>query len=234
MAKALPPTDAPSSTQQSAKMQREEKLMADVQLVLHNLFEREKATIKQIVGYLYDVGSVNVIDQRVPCRLLNQPAQAIARYSKPVAKVAAWYWFIRNCPQLLTRWLHYQVRFEPLAPTAATAVVTSEELPATADLPTAKELSPVQVIEPYTTEIKKLRGQVRLLTGALVGTAAILGSAVLWLSQANKPQPTLTKQAPQAAQLNSGRSLTAPAQLVQPKITPTAISQPAANKAQAE
>jgi hypothetical protein len=210
MAKALSRRNTQVSVQQSAQMQQEEKLMADVQLVLQNLFEREQATVKQIVGYLYDIGTVNLINQKVSCRLLNRPAKVIARYSKPVAKVAAWHWFIRNCPPLITGWLHSKVRFEPTQPTVVdtTAIVAAEEV------------STAQAIEPYTIEIRKLRGQVRLLSGALVGTVAVLGSTVVWLSQTDKTQPTLIKQAPTAEQLNDRRSLGAATQSVTPKVDP--------------
>jgi len=180
--KALRPHRSPLQ-KRPEEVEREEKLFRDVKLILRNLFEREKITIKQVLDNLYEVGSVNLINQKVPYRVLNRPAKAIARCSKPMVKSVAWYWFVRNCPQLLTNWLHYKVRFDPPKPPSTpteTQVVVVEEVPETVSL------------ERYVTDMKKLQVQVRLLTGALVGTVAILGGTLIWTSRVPQVEPTLT------------------------------------------
>jgi len=180
--KALLP-HRPPLPKRPEEVEREEKLFRDVKLILRNLFEREKITIKQVLDNLYEVGSVNLINQKVPYRVLNRPAKAIARCSKPVVKSVAWYWFVRNCPQLITNWLHYKVRFDPPLPPPTpteTEVVVVEEVPETVSL------------ERYTTDMKKLQAQVRLLTGALVGTVTILGGTLIWASRVPRVEPTFT------------------------------------------
>ncbi len=185
MTKALP-SDSAAITKSPEEVAREEQLMANVQLVLYSLFEREKVTVKQILGDLYDVGSLNLINQKVPCRLLNRPAKAIARYSKPVFKTIGWAWFIKNCPQLLTGWLHSKVRFESEPPSPAETVEATI-------VSTEGAIEPL-ASQPAIVEIQRLRAQVRLLTGALVTTATVLVATLVWLSQTPRMQPTLTEK----------------------------------------
>ncbi len=188
MTKALP-SDSVAITKSPEEIEREKQLMANVQLVLYSLFEREKVTVKQILGYLYDVGAINLINQKVPCRLLNQPAKAIARCSKPVFKTVGWAWFIKNCPQLLTGWLHSKVRFESEPPPPMETVEA-------AIVPTEGAIAPT-AIQPAIVEVQRLRAQVRLLTGALVTTATVLVATLVWVSQAPRMQPTLTEESRQ-------------------------------------
>jgi hypothetical protein len=91
---------------------QEEERMRDVLLLLSNLFQREEVTIKLILDCLYDVGSVNLINQKFRFRLLNRLMKSIARMSKPVFRIFAVRWFHKNCPQLITDWLHSQVKVD--------------------------------------------------------------------------------------------------------------------------
>jgi hypothetical protein len=86
--------------------------MKEVLLLLDSLFEREEATVKMILDCLYDVGSVNLINQKFRRRPLNRLMKAIARLSKPAFRLYAIYWFKKNCPQLITNWLGTKVRFK--------------------------------------------------------------------------------------------------------------------------
>lgn len=97
----------------SPKVQFEQEKMTDVSFLLETLFIREESTVKQIIDCLYDIGSLNLIDQRVRRRPLNRIAKWAARFSKPVFRIIALRWFKRNCPRLITNWLYTQVRFEP-------------------------------------------------------------------------------------------------------------------------
>lgn len=84
----------------------------DVSILLTSLIEREETTIKLIIDCLYDVGSVKLIDKKVRFRSLGAIAKSIARMSKPVLRIFAWRWVKKNCPQLITNWLHAKVKFQ--------------------------------------------------------------------------------------------------------------------------
>jgi hypothetical protein len=88
-----------------------EERMRQVLLLLERLTQREEVTVKLILDCLYDVGSVNLINQKVPIRPLNKTMKLIATLSKPVFVVFGWYWFKKNCPQLITNWLQSKVFF---------------------------------------------------------------------------------------------------------------------------
>lgn len=82
MVKQLQPPD-PQPGQPKTKQQFEQERMLDVLFLLDLMFVREEATVKQIVDCLYDIGSINLINQRVPSRHLKLCARWIARFSKP-------------------------------------------------------------------------------------------------------------------------------------------------------
>lgn len=96
------------STQPS---QLETERLRDIFILLTSLIEREQATIKLIIDCLYDIGYINLVDQKVRFRSLNWVAKLIAKTSKPVVRGLAWRWFTRNCPQLITEWLYSKVKF---------------------------------------------------------------------------------------------------------------------------
>ncbi|MFW9260663.1 hypothetical protein A4S05_16040 [Nostoc sp. KVJ20] len=147
----------------------EAERMHDVLLLLQNLINSEEATVKLIMGCLYDVGSVNLINQKLRSKPLNRVMKLIARMSKPVFKTLAFNWFKKNCPQLITSWLHTQVSF--------------------GNLPNIPQQVPIEVTElqPYSIpqtenlsqEIKNLRYQVRWLAGIAIIAIAVLGVAAL-------------------------------------------------------
>lgn len=118
------------------EIQREKQRMYDVLFLLEQLFHREEATVKLVLGCLYDVGAVNLINQKLTCRPLNRLGKGTARLSKPLFTAIAIRWFHKNVPQLLTEWLHSKVRFEPEDPPAKAveteAVKTESQAPATA------------------------------------------------------------------------------------------------------
>jgi hypothetical protein len=95
----------------SDKSRIENQRIHDVLILLESLTMREEATIKLIIDCLYDVGSVNLIDRQIRWRSLNFLAKLIAKSSKPVFRIFAWRWFKQNCPELITDWLHSQVKF---------------------------------------------------------------------------------------------------------------------------
>ncbi|MGK7962273.1 hypothetical protein [Crocosphaera sp.] len=94
---------------EAEKLEIEQK--KNVMLLVENLMEREEATLKMIIDCLYDLGSVNLINQKVGVRPLNRVMRLIARLSKPSFRAIAFYWVKRNTPELITDWLLKKVRF---------------------------------------------------------------------------------------------------------------------------
>ena len=99
-------------SKQPEQRQIEADRLRDVFILLTSLIEREQATIRLIIDCLYDIGYVNLIDQKVRLRSLNWGAKLIVKTSKPVIRLMAWRWFRQNCPQLITKWLYTQVKFQ--------------------------------------------------------------------------------------------------------------------------
>lgn len=93
--------------------QLEDERMRDVQMLLESLFLREEVTVRLIADCLYDVGSINLLNQQVRSRPLNRLLKLVARNSKPVFRFFMVRWSRQNCPQLITKWLHSQVIFAP-------------------------------------------------------------------------------------------------------------------------
>lgn len=95
----------------STRTQLEADRVQEILILLTGLLAREEATIKLIIDCLYDIGHINLINKKVRFRPLNAIAKFIAKRSKPVAKIFAWRWFIKNCPRLIARWLYVKVQF---------------------------------------------------------------------------------------------------------------------------
>jgi hypothetical protein len=170
-----------------AESQREAERMRDVQLLLTHLLRQEDVTIKFILDCLYDVGSVNLINQKVRSQPLNQLTKAIAGMSKPAFKVFALRWLYKNCPRLITNWLHRKVRFS--APDTQPAVTVTKVMKAQAEpsVPAINPATPTDnaVLTPFVPnpesarQIRQLQYQVRCLTGVLVGVVLLWGGSVL-------------------------------------------------------
>ena len=112
-----------------SERQKEDERIRDVEMLLESLFLREEITVRLIVDCLYDVGSVNLVNQRVQSRPLNRLLKMIARYSKPVFRVFAVRWTKQNCPRMIANWLHSQVVFEPGESIVAEVVNPQVETP---------------------------------------------------------------------------------------------------------
>lgn len=90
----------------------QEERMQDVLLLLQHLAEREETTVKMILDCLYDVGSVNLINQKFQVRPVNKIMKRIATVSKPVFRMIGVRLFKRYCPKLIADWLYTQVSFQ--------------------------------------------------------------------------------------------------------------------------
>lgn len=163
----------------------EQTQLRDVRLLLESLFDREESTVKLILNHLYDIGSVNLINQRVQSHTFNRLAKWIARLSKPVFRIVALRWFKRNCPQLITNWLHTQVKFQPRQiAEAVQAAETAASLPARS-----------QELERYRREVRLLHSRVQLLTTLLISLTCTLGGSLLWMLWREQAQTAQTDRA---------------------------------------
>lgn len=107
------PRRSPKTAVVIREQQIEEERMRDVEMLLESMFLREEVTLRLIADCLYDVGSVNLVNQRVHSQPLNWLMKAIARRSKPVFRFFMMRWCRKNCPHLIASWLKKQVVFEP-------------------------------------------------------------------------------------------------------------------------
>ncbi|MGB3238477.1 MAG: hypothetical protein WBB29_09290 [Geitlerinemataceae cyanobacterium] len=136
----------------------EEERMKNILLLLENMFEREDPTVKLVLAYLYEVGSVRLIDKNIHIGFLNRSLKSVARISTPIFKVAGLYWFQRNCPKLIVDWLYSQVIFEDKI------------------LIEHSQLEPQKVeLNKKENEIKRLRTQGRFLATVSAGAIAAVG-----------------------------------------------------------
>ncbi|MCC5614364.1 hypothetical protein LC605_04580 [Nostoc sp. CHAB 5836] len=154
-----------SSPENLAEKYMEAERMHDVLLLLQNLVNSEEATVKLILDCLYDVGSVNLINQKLPLKPLNRVMKLIARMSKPVFRTLALNWFKKNCPQLITNWLYTQVSFVNLLNKPEQVAIEVTKL----------QPYPISQTENLSQEIKNLRYQVRWLAGISIIAIAVLG-----------------------------------------------------------
>ncbi|MEH2284286.1 MAG: hypothetical protein V7K90_23680 [Nostoc sp.] len=170
----LNPTVNPSVSppENLAEKYMEAERMHDVLLLLQNLINSEEATVKLILDCLYDVGSVNLINQKLRLKPLNRVMKLIARMSKPVFRTLALNWFKKNCPQLITNWLHTQVSFENAQKTPQQVAIEVVQL----------EPYSIPQTENLSQEIKNLRSQVRWLAGISIIAIAVLVVKATWLN----------------------------------------------------
>ncbi|PHM06679.1 hypothetical protein [Nostoc sp. 'Peltigera malacea cyanobiont' DB3992] len=170
----LNPTVSPSGSppEKLSEKYMEAERMHDVLLLLQNLINSEEATVKLILDCLYDVGSVNLINQKLRLKPLNRVMKLIARMSKPVFRTLALNWFKKNCPQLITNWLHTQVSFENPQKTPKQVAIEVVQL----------EPYSIPQRESLSQEIKNLRSQVRWLAGISIIAIAVLVVKATWLT----------------------------------------------------
>lgn len=163
----------------SAAQRIQAERMHDVSLLLKSLAEQEKVNILLIIDCLYDVGSINLINNQFSSRSLNGICKLIAKTSKPVFRVIAWRWFSNNISPLLTEWLTKKVSFEDSDTEGETK--TEVETQPTPELPPSQPTD-TKYLQQVTQEVKMLRSQVTLLTGMLIGVITIFGGGSIWLS----------------------------------------------------
>jgi hypothetical protein len=164
---------------QLAQERIEEERMHDVLLLLSQLLENEEVTVKLIINCLYDVGSVNLINKKIRSYPINAIALGIAKMSKPVFRIVAITWVNKNVPRLATNWLRSQVSFPNLE---------DKKPQVSVDIASKAHLEPLTVTRNNSIEeIKRLRSEVRYLTGISVTALIALASTLIWII--HSPQP---------------------------------------------
>ncbi|MGK7930850.1 MAG: hypothetical protein AB4041_05385 [Microcystaceae cyanobacterium] len=157
------------------EQRREQEKLHDTLLLLDHLFKREEATAKMILGNLYDIGTINLINNKVPLKMVSPLLKLFATTAKPLASVIAVRAFQTYCPKLITDYLYSLVELKPKDPTVIEAVEVGA-------------LS-VPEVEAKLQEVKRLRGRVKLLTGSLVATVAIFAGSSLFVAHRLGLQP---------------------------------------------
>jgi hypothetical protein len=151
----------------------EDERMQEILLLLDHLLKREEVTVKLILNCLYDIGSVRLVNQKLPGRPLNGMAKSILRLSKPVFRFYALRRLQRQGPPLIAKWLHRKVSFKPPAPTPPKPPISVKAK--TTDV----ALSKIEVIQPL--EVQRLQTQVRYLQGVSLGAIAALLGGFVWV-----------------------------------------------------
>lgn len=163
----------------------EKRSMDEMLLALDHLFEREESTAKTVLACLYDLGAANISYYTLRHRVLQAAFRPVTKVSKPVFLFFGLRWFKANCPFLIADWLRSLVEFHQ------TESETDSGIPAEI-LPPPETVSPLisererdrqtmVFVERSDREIRRLNGQVRLLTGTLLVTVAVLGGMLAWL-----------------------------------------------------
>ncbi|MBL1208350.1 hypothetical protein [Geminocystis sp. GBBB08] len=151
------------------EVDKEQQNLQEILILLDQLFRREEATAKSIVGCLYDIAMINLINKYCPLWGINLTLKYLTRLPRPVAQSLGVKLYLQpKCPQLITDWLYTLVEFPDKPTTTLEAEVIAHEL-----FPTLQESK---------LEIKSLHQKVKLLTSALVVTIAIFSGGFAWIA----------------------------------------------------
>ncbi|MGI0481200.1 hypothetical protein ACN4EE_10445 [Geminocystis sp. CENA526] len=155
------------------KNQQEKELeqikLREILLLLDQLFRREEATAKGIVGCLYDIATINIINKYCPLWGINATLKYLTRFPRPMAQSLGVKLYLQpQCPKLITDWLYTLVEF------------SQEKIPVIEAEIMEKELLPT--LQKNKLEIKSLEQKVTFLTGSLVATFAIFIGSFAWIT----------------------------------------------------
>ena len=175
-----PKTSLELTAQQVAE-EAEAQCSQEVKFLLANLLKREQTTVKAIIASLYDVGTTNLVNQRVSVRLFRPLVRPVFKLSKPVLIALGYRWVCKKCPILITRWLQRKVKA-----ITSRAQIAAPVVPAAAaiELPSEQPLL-------SSGEIRRLRSQVRWTSVALAGVSATLAITVTKIDLNLKPVESL-------------------------------------------
>lgn len=150
--------------------------LREILILLEQLFQREEAAAKAIIGCLYDIATINLINKYLPLWGINSTVKYLTRFPRPIAKSLGVKLYLQpKCPQLITDWLYTLVDFsEKQIPTLDTKVMTNELLP---------------MLNNSKLEIKSLQKKVKILAGSLVITIAMFSGSFMWISHNLETNP---------------------------------------------
>ncbi|MBS3026476.1 MAG: hypothetical protein HCA25_05105 [Dolichospermum sp. DET50] len=169
-------------TQQSQEKEKEVQLINEVSILLKTLIYQEEITIKEIIDCLYDVGSINLINQKFNFGTFNKTLKFMTKMSKPAVKMLAWQWAKKNSPDLITNWLQSKVTFIRVEETRVEVMAEDENL-SLASIPQLPEENQIELpAAALRYQVKRLHLQVKLLTGILVATVTLFGGSLIWLT----------------------------------------------------
>ncbi|QUY45477.1 hypothetical protein [Acaryochloris marina] len=170
MLKRFTPTESPTTAANSLNQVNpaEQQSVDEISLLLEQLMRHESTTVKLILDRLYDIGSTNLINQKVTIRSLNRISRAVATQSKPIFRFVGFRWFQHHCPQLITDWLHEQVMFQSTTQAAGQSALEVTVVPSASLVP-----------DQCSMEVQNLRSQLRWRTGLLCGALSITGSLLI-------------------------------------------------------
>ncbi len=179
-----------NSDQQSQKLltssvekDKQEELMQDVYILVENLIHREETTVRLVIDCLYDVGTVNLINQKFRSRTFNKTLKLASRVSKPAFKMIAWRLVRKKSPRLITNWLQRKVAFpkaEPQVNQAELAVQQPEAVNSIAPQDVSTNILPPAQYQ--IQEVKHLRSQVKLLVSLIIGIVTVFGGSFAWMN----------------------------------------------------
>jgi hypothetical protein len=178
--------------QQSQEKEKEEQLMNEVRVLLKTLVYQEEVTMKEVIDCLYDIASTNVVNQKFKFGTLNKSLKFITKMSKPAFKMLAWQWVKKNCPDLITNWLHDKVTFIKVEETRVEVIAENESLE-NLNIASISQLPP----ENQINQVKRLNFQVKLLTGILVATVTLFGGSLIWVTNSLQQSHLQTVEKPQ-------------------------------------
>ena len=147
----------------------------DILLLLQHLAESQETTVKLILGRLYDVGADNLITNKIPSLPLKKILKGATKISKSAFIIMAFYWFKKNCPQLIVDWLLEQVSFDQTEDATQEVVTVSQP-----------------AIEAEQLKVKQLRSQVQVLQRVVIVLIGILGGGITWIVY-NTDHPPLSE-----------------------------------------
>ena len=155
-----------TKTQQEQQLEREK--LAEILILLSQLFAREEVTARAIVGCLYDIATINLINKYIPLWGINPTLKYLVRFPRPLAQSLGVKLYVQlTCPRLITDWFYTLVEFPSPETIMARKVFEGELLPA---------------LPENQVQIKSLQGKVKLLTGTLLTTILLFSGSFFWIA----------------------------------------------------
>lgn len=144
------------------EQQLEQERLSEILIVLEEMFQREGAAGKRVIGCLYDIAVINWLNKNLPDPPFNPCLKYLARFPRGIAQHLGLKLFLQpKCPKLITQWLYSLVEFPP-----------------------------TQVLPTPDREVDQLKQRVKLLTSSLIITIVFSAGSLALLVQ-NRELPAI-------------------------------------------